>query len=111
MPALSAVMKDRIMVVLDSTRYARQGFIVNYDDVKNPVATTIFSNSPEYRFVICTSESDGFITSETPGGTFQRGNFESCMKALSDWANRIVDDQSDWILDEFGGAADRNPSL
>jgi hypothetical protein len=116
MPGLSAVMKDRILAALDATRYTRQGFIVNYDDEKNPAATISFSSSPEYRFLINTLDNEGFDTNESPGihldgaETFRRDNSELCMNALSNWVKRVAEIQSDWILDEFGGVADSNPS-
>jgi hypothetical protein len=117
MDGLSPAMKDRITEVLDSTRYTQQGFTVTYDDGNNPLATITVSSSPECRFVLSSTSEGAFTTSESPGihsdmaETFPRGDFELCMKAIRDWVRRIIDRQNDWILDEFGGVADRDPSL
>jgi hypothetical protein len=114
---LSTAMKSRITEVLDSTYFKQQGFTVKYDDENNPLTIITVSSSPEYRFVIHSIPENAFATSESPGirsdaaETFQRNDFELCMNAIRDWAERVRDSQRDWILDEFGGAADRDPSL
>jgi len=116
MAGLSAVMKTRILEVLDATSFRQSGFGVMYGDEKDASATIRFSARPEYRFVIGLTEN-GFITSECPGvksdrmEVFQRGDYELCLQAIRAWAARIVDSEADDILDEFGGVADRNPYL
>jgi hypothetical protein len=117
MAGLSAVAKSRIAGVLDSTRFKLQGFAVKYDDESGPVATITFSSSPECQFIISSIDNDAFATSERPGihsdkaETFSRANFEICVQAIKEWIERIIDEENDWILDEFGGAADRTPSF
>jgi hypothetical protein len=117
MARLNAAAKKMIAEVLDSTHFKQRGFIVKYDDENNPMATITFSASPEYQFAINSTDNDGFTTSERPGihidsaETFQRNHFELCINAIKEWVERIIDKQNDWILDEFGGAADRTPSF
>ncbi len=115
MARLSAVRQNRIAEALNSTYFTQQGFSVKYGDEENPMVTITFSSRPEYQFVI--SFNDGvFTTSECPGihldaaETFQRSDIEPCINAIKDWAERILDKQRDWIMDEFGGVADSNPS-
>jgi len=116
MTGLKADQKSRILEALDATHYKQGGFTVRYGDENNPAAAITFSSSPEYRFVINLTGNGAFATSECPGihlneaETFQRSNFELCVPAIKDWAERIADRQSDSILDEFGGVADRLPS-
>lgn len=116
MARLSAVTKSRITEVLDSTYFTQQGFTVKYDDENNPMVTITFSGSPEYQFVINSTYNGVFTTSECPGihldaaETFQRSNFELCINSIKEWVERIIDRQKDWIMDEFGGVADSNPS-
>jgi hypothetical protein len=115
MARLNAAEKNRITEVLNSVNFRKHGFTVKYDDENNPMATIAFPGSPECRFVIDSSDNDAFTTQECPGihldatETFKRNNFELCINALKEWGERTIDRQNDWILDEFGGAADRNP--
>ena len=117
MTGLSTDMKNRIAEVLDSTHFTQHGFTMKYDDESDAMAIIALSGSPEYRFVINSTSEGAFSTSESPGigsdaaETFQRNNFELCMNAMRCWVGRIIDEQKDWMLDEFGGVADRNPSL
>jgi hypothetical protein len=117
MTRLDEVTKNKITRVLDSKYFTQHGFTMKYDDENNPMVTITLSGSPEYQFVIHSTDRGDFTTSERPGihldaaETFQRGNFELCMDAIKEWAKRIVDREADWIMDEFGGVADRNPSL
>jgi hypothetical protein len=113
----SAVSKIRIAEVLDSTQFTQRGFTLDYDDSDNPVVTITFSSSPEFQFVMSSTQDGMFTTSERPGirlaaaETFQRSHFELCLSAIKEWAERIADRQKDWIMDEFGGVADMNPAL
>jgi hypothetical protein len=113
----SAVSKTRIAEVLDSTQFTQQGFTLRYDDRDNPTVTITFSRSPEFQFVIGSTQDGMFTTSERPGihlaaaETFQRSHFELCISAMKQWVQRIIDGQNDWIMDEFGGVADMNPAL
>lgn len=117
MAGLSAGAKDQIAAVLDSKDFAQNGFTIRYDDEKNPVATITVSSTPEYQFIINSANEGEFTTSECPGihldtaETFQRSNFGLCIDGIEEWAKRIVDKEKDWMMDEFGGVADRNPSL
>jgi hypothetical protein len=117
MTGLSAVSRIRIAEVLDSTRFTQKGFALEYGDADNPLVTITFSSSPEFQFVIRGTHDGTFTTSERPGirlpatETFQRSDFEQCITAIKEWVERIVDRQSDWIMDEFGGVADMNPAL
>jgi hypothetical protein len=118
MTRLGEVTKNQITKVLDATYFTQQGFTVKYHDEDNPLVTITFSASPDYRFVIhSTCNVDAFTTNECPGmrsdtaETFQRSNLELCVNAIKEWAKRIVDRETDWIMDEFGGVADRNPSV
>ncbi len=116
MASLSAAMKNRITDVLDSAHLKQHDFTVKYDDDSNPMVTITFLGYPEYRFVINSTHESAFTTSECPGihseaaETFQRSNFELCVDAIKEWVERVVNKQKDWILDEFGGVADRDPS-
>ncbi len=117
MAGLSAVAKNKITEVLDATHFRQHGFNVKYDDDNNPMVTITFSARPEYQFVINSNHSvDVFTTSECPGihsdtpETFQRSNLELCIAAVKEWTERIDDLWKDWIMDEFGGVADRSPS-
>jgi hypothetical protein len=118
MAGLSPVMKNKITAVLDATYFTQHGFIVKYDDENNRMVSITFSARPEYQFVINSNHSvDAFTTSECPGiihldatETFQRSDFEQCVNAIKKWTERIIDRQKDWIMDEFGGVADSNPS-
>ncbi len=116
MAGFSEVMKNRIAEVLGSSCSAKQDFAVMYDDESSPKVTISYQVSPEYRFVINSTGKDAFTTSERPGirsdaaESFQRSNFELCIDALKEWVERIHDRQKDWMLDEFGGAADIDPS-
>jgi hypothetical protein len=116
MAGLNAVAKNRITEVLDSTCFRQQGFTVKYDDERNPIVTITASSSSEYRFAINSIDNDAFVTIECPGihvdaaETFQQHSFELCINAIKEWVDRIIDREKDWMLDEFGGAADRTPS-
>ena len=116
MAGLSEVMKNRIADVLGSSSFAKQDFAVTYGDESNPIVTVTYLGSPEYRFVINSTGKDAFTTSECPGirsdaaESFQRSSFELCINALKAWVERINNRQDDWMLDEFGGAADTDPS-
>ena len=110
MARLSAVAKNEITRVLDATYFKQHGFTVKYDDGDNPLITITFSASPEYQFVINSINDDNaFITNECPGThldaaeTFQRSDFDLCMNAIEEWAQRILDRQKGFIIDEFGG--------
>jgi len=115
MVGLSADKKNRISQVLDTTYYKQSGFAVEYDDKNNPVATITFSSRPECRFVISATDGGGFATSECPGihsdqtETFPRNDLDLCIHAIKEWVERIFERERDWILDEFGGVADRLP--
>ena len=115
MAKLSTIEKDRISETLDSTRFTQHGFSIKYDDENNPVAIITFSSHPDFRFVVHFAGNGTFSTSECPGihsdeaETFQRNNFELCIIAVREWVKRIIDREGDWILDEFGGVADRTP--
>jgi hypothetical protein len=112
-----AVSRIRITEVLDSTPFTQQGFTLEYDDRDSPVVTITFSSSPEFQFVIRSTDDGMFTTSERPGlrlaatETFPRSHFEQCLTAIKEWVERIVERQKDWIMDEFGGVADMNPAL
>ncbi len=116
MAVLSAATKSKISEVFDAEHLRQHAFNVTYDDINNPILTITFSAYPEYQFVINSTYSGAFTTSECPGihsdatETFQRGDLELCINAIKEWAERVIDRQKDWILDEFGGVADRNPS-
>ena len=116
MARLSEVARNRITEVLDSTYFKQHRFAVKYEDENNPMVIITFSSSPEYQFVISAAYNNEFTTSECPGihsdaaEIFQRSNFELCIHAIKEWVERIIDRQRDWILDEFGGVADSNPS-
>jgi hypothetical protein len=110
MAGLSRVTKNRITKVLDATCFTQQGFTVKYDDGNNLMVTITFSDCPEYQFVInATYNVDAFTTRECPGihldaaETFQRSDFELCLNAIKEWAERIFESQKDSIIDEFGG--------
>ncbi len=113
---LSAAMKNRITEILESTCFTQYGFTVNYDGENNTMVTITLSGSPEYQFVIHPTGNGVFTSSECPGihldaaETFQRKDFELCINAIKEWVERIIDRQRDWILDEFGGVADSDPS-
>lgn len=113
MPGLSAAMKSQIAETLESTSFRQRGFSVDYND-RNDVLAAITRFA--YRFAIASTDN-GLLTSEYPGiasnkeETFQRSDFESCLRAIREWVERIVDQDESAILDEFGGVADRNPSL
>jgi hypothetical protein len=115
MARLNADEKNRIAAVLDSTFFRNHGFTVEYDGENNTMAIIAFSSSPECQFIINSTDNDAFTTQECPGvhsdaaETVQRNNFDLCLHAIKDWVERSIDRQEDWILDEFGGAADRNP--
>ncbi len=116
MAGLSDIMKNKITQVLAATYFTEHGFTVKYDD-KKPMADITLSSRPEYRFVINSSPGvNAFTTSESPGvhsdaaETFHRGNFDLCLGALKEWTDRIIDREKDWMMDEFGGVADRSPS-
>lgn len=111
---LSAAMRSRIQEILEGAD--SQGFRAKYDD-NNPVALITYSAVPEYHFQL-DSETDGsFRTRECPGirsdeaEVFQRSSLELCVDAIGHWVERIIDRRDAWIMDEFGGVADRNPSL
>jgi hypothetical protein len=112
---LNADAKSRITEILDSTSFTQKGFTVKFDDEDDPRVTITFSDTPEYRFIMNSTQNDEFITSESPGihsdasETFQRSHFELCMNAIKAWVGRIIDRRGDWILDEFGGVGDINP--
>jgi hypothetical protein len=116
MGSLSTVMKNMITEILDATCFTQHGFTVKYDDENNPMVTITFSDRPEYQFVINSTHSAAFTTSERPGTrldtaeTFQRSNLELCIHAVKEWTERIIERQKDWIMDEFGGVADSDPS-
>jgi hypothetical protein len=117
MAGLSAATKNRVAEVLDSTHFRKHGFTLKYNDENNPLVAISFSSSPEYQFAINSTDQGEFTTSERPGihsdaaETFRWSNFELCLDALKEWAKRIDDRETDWIMDEFGGVADRNPSI
>jgi hypothetical protein len=117
MGSLSEITKNRIAEILDATFITQHGFTVQYDDKNNPIVTITYLARPEYRFIInSVPNSHAFTTSECPGThldaaeTFQRSDFELCINAVKDWTKRIIDRQRDWIMDEFGGVADSNPT-
>ena len=118
MTRLSELTKNKIAEVLDATCFTQHIYTVKCDDENNPMVTIASSAGPGYQFVI-NSADDGntFTTNECPGihsdaaETFQRSDFELCIAAIVEWAKRIVDRETDWIMDEFGGVADRNPSI
>jgi len=113
MAGFSAVMKNRITEALNATKFTQGGFNVTHNDANGDIVTITRS---EYRFVM-SSIDNGFTTSECPGldsdetQVFQRSDFESCIHAIQEWAERIVDREEADILDLFGGVADRNPGL
>ena len=113
---LSEIEKNRVREVLGATSFSQSGFAVKFDDEDNPSAIITFSSSPEYQFVIHATDIGVFTTAESPGTrsdtaeTFQRGEFALCIQAIQEWTERIRARQEDWILDEFGGVADSNPS-
>ena len=117
MAGLNTEKKDRIIEVLDASNCKRSGFTLKYDDERNPVAIITYSSRREYLFIIDSTDYDSFTTRESPGinsdeaETFQRSSFEVCTSAIREWVERIIEREKDWILDEFGGVADRNPSL
>ena len=117
MAGLSTVTKNRIAEALASTYLTQHSFTVKYDDENNPIVTIIYTGSPECQFVISSTDNGAFTTSECPGihldaaETFRRSDLDLCISAIGEWVERIADRQRDWILDEFGGVADRNPSL
>jgi hypothetical protein len=117
MAGLSADGRNRIPGILDATSYRQRGFAVKFDNENNPVAIITFASSPEYQFIISLEGNGAFTTTECPGihryeaETFQRSDFEACANAIKEWVERISDRERDWILDEFGGVADRNPNL
>ena len=106
-------MKNKITEALEATTFRQRGFGVDYDD-KNDALVTITRFA--YRFAIVSTDN-GFTTNEYPGvasektEAFQRSDFESCIRAIREWVERIVDREEAAILDEFGGVADRDPSL
>ncbi len=106
-------MKGRIFEALDATSFRQRGFHVDYDE-KNDVLVTITRFT--YRFTLNSTDA-GFVTGEYPGiasekaEIMQRSDFESCLRAIREWATRILDREESAILDEFGGVADRDPSL
>jgi hypothetical protein len=106
-------MKSKLTEALDATSFRQRGFHVDYDE-KNDVLVTITRFT--YRFTLGSTDS-GFVTGEYPGiasdktEVFQRSDFEACLRAIREWAERIVDREEAAILDEFGGVADRDPSL
>lgn len=112
MTRLSETMKSRITEVLNPG-----SFMVKYDDERGPAVTITCASSPEHWFVINSIAGGTFTTDECPGvrsdssETFQRSDLESCLDAIRNWMERVKDSQADWIMDEFGGIADRNPSL
>lgn len=112
MTRLSEATASRITEILDS-----RSFTVKYDDEQGPAVTITSASSLEHRFVINSVAGGTFTTTESPGlhsdssETFQRSDLESCLEAIRKWMERIKDMQADWIMDEFGGIADRNPSL
>jgi hypothetical protein len=111
MSVLSAVMKDEIAGVLEGTTFKQRGFSVDHGSDASVTITRF-----KYRFTIGSTET-GFMTTEFPGvasektETFDRSDFASCLRAIRDWVDRIVDREESFILDEFGGVADRDPSL
>ena len=120
MGSLSAVTKNEITKILDSTHFTQHGFTVKYDDEDNLPLNITFSSRPEYRFVINSNhDANGFTTTECPGTrsesaeTFQRTDIGLCLQAVREWTERVAEREKerDWILDEFGGVADMNPSL
>jgi hypothetical protein len=113
MGSLSEVTKSRIIQILN----AREGFFAKYDDKTNPVVTITFSARPEYQFTInATQNGDVITTSESPGTLsdtteiFQKSDFEQCVTAIKGWMERIIERERDWMMDEFGGVADRSPN-
>lgn len=115
MASLSEGARVRISEVLDCTRFTHEGFHVEYEEEGSRLAAITFSSSPEYRFSIITTDDGVFTTSERPGihrdsdESFQRIDVESCINAIKEWVDRIVEKESDWIMDEFGGVADSTP--
>lgn len=116
MGRLSELAKNRIREILGATSFTQSGFTVMFDDGNNPLVIITFSPSPGYQFVINSTDTSVFTTSESPGvhsdtaETFHRSDFELCIHAIKEWTERIIAGQGDWILDEFGGVADSNPS-
>jgi hypothetical protein len=116
MAGMSAVINNRITAALETTSFGQRGFDVKHDGQDDSVVTIVFSARSEYQFAI-DSTAGGFITSERPGPksdlteAIQRGDIESCIQAIREWAERIADREAADILDEFGGVADRNPRL
>jgi hypothetical protein len=116
MGSLSELAKNKIREVLGATSFAQSGFAVRFDDENDPLATITFSPSPECQFVIHSTDDGAFTTNESPGAhsdtaeTFRRSDFELCVEAMKQWTERVIARQGDWILDEFGGVADSNPS-
>ena len=117
MTRLSADTKNMITEILNAACSTQNGFTVKYDDENNPMVAITFSSRPEYQFAICsTDDFNAFTTSECPGihsdeaEAFQRSNFELCVNAIKEWVGRIIDNERDWILDEFGGVADSDPA-
>jgi hypothetical protein len=117
MTRLDEVAKENISKVLDSTYFKQHGFTMKFDEANNPLVAISYSSSPEYQFFVHSSDKGEFTTSERPGihsdetETFQRSDFETCINAVKEWAKRIDDRETDWIMDEFGGVADRNPAI
>ncbi len=117
MAGLSAATRNKIAEVLDAPHLRQHPFTVKYDDENNESVTITFSARRECQFVINSNhDASVFTTSECPGihsdgaEIFQRSDVEQCMNAVKEWAERVIDRQKDWILDEFGGVADRSPS-
>lgn len=116
MASLGEAAKERITKALVATYFKQRGFIVKYNDESNPVVTITFSVQPEYQFAISSISGDSvFTTSECPGlhldaaETFRRNDFEVCINAIQDWAERIREREQDSIIDQYGGMADTLP--
>jgi hypothetical protein len=110
MARLNGTENHRILEIL-----GEKGYFVKYEGEEK--ITIIASGHSGYQFVIDPTDDGIFITNERPGiqsdagETFHRNNFDQCIAAMKEWTNRIIEKQNDWILDEFGGAADINPEL
>ena len=102
MKELRPITKQRIYSILEETYFTKNNYDVSFprDKAKEMSVKITFIPDPSCYYVIASSSSYGsqFMTRESPGthlrgeNSYQHNDFESCLKGITQWAARILDD-------------------
>lgn len=110
MTVLRESTKKKIVDALDKSHFTASSFSVTFAEGQSPFV--IISFIPEKKFCFTIGENfggSGYMTVEAPGHhiesgeEYERTNLESCFRAISSWASRILEDyrSKNPVLDEF----------